>query len=137
MADVPPPFALHFAEGVEHFNAGRFWEAHESWETLWLVSDSEMRQFLQGLIQLAAAYLHLRRANFSGSIRLFDAALGRLEAIPDGYCGVAISDLTHHARDSRDLGARAKGSLSDPSDLSASAPTIVLTADWRSRVPPD
>lgn len=127
MADVPPPFAVHFAEGVEHFNAGRFWEAHESWETIWLVSDSEMRQFLQGLIQLAAAYLHLGRANFSGSIRLFDAALGRLATIPDGYCGVAISDLTRHARDSRDRGALAKGDVSTPG--------IVLAAGWKSLIP--
>lgn len=129
MDEVPPPFAEHFAQGVEHFNAGRFWDAHESWETLWLVSDSEMRQFLQGLIQLAAAYLHLGRANYSGAIRLFDAALGRLETIPDGYCGVAITDLTRHALDARERGALAKDAVS--------APGIVLAAGWQSRIPGD
>ena len=57
---VKPPFALHFLEGVERFNAAEFWNAHESWEILWLVAETDLDQFLQGLIQLAAAYHHLQ-----------------------------------------------------------------------------
>ena len=54
--DAKPDFATHFREGLAHFNNREFWEAHESWETLWLVAESDVEQFLQGLIQIAAAY---------------------------------------------------------------------------------
>lgn len=47
-------------EGVEHFNAGRFFEAHEVWEEVWRSTTPEPRQLLQGLIQIAVAMVHHR-----------------------------------------------------------------------------
>ena len=76
-------------EGIEHFNAMRFWEAHESWEEIWLHAEGDPRQFLQGLIQLAAAYHHMKRGTLRGGVRLFDAAMRRLGEFPEGYGGVA------------------------------------------------
>ena len=72
--------------GVAHFNAREFWDAHEAWEEIWLAAESEVEQFLQGLIQVAAAYHHLKRGTFSGGVRLFDAGLQRLQAFPPGFC---------------------------------------------------
>jgi len=72
--------------GIALFNAHEFWHAHEAWETLWLVAEGDRKQFLQGLIQLAAAYHHVKRGTSPrGSVRLFDAALGRLRPFPEGY----------------------------------------------------
>jgi len=89
-------------EGIEHFNAGRFWEAHESWEELWLPSVSEERQFLQGLIQLAAAYHHAQRGTLSGAVRLFDSALRRMLPFPDGHDAIdragAVAAAARHRR---------------------------------------
>ena len=96
MADHPgarPEFGPRFLEGVEHFNAREFWDAHESWEELWLAASSDLEQYLQGLIQLAAAYHHLQRGTLSGGIRLFDAALRRLEPFAESCCGIE----RHHA----------------------------------------
>lgn len=73
-------------KGIVQFNAHDFWHAHESWEELWLVAEGERKQFLQGLIQLAAAYHHVSRGTSSrGSVRLFEAALRRLEPFEEGY----------------------------------------------------
>ncbi len=44
-------------EGIEEFNAGRHWHAHESWEHLWLGLEGDDKVFVQGLI-MAAAMLH-------------------------------------------------------------------------------
>ena len=77
-----------FAAGVEHFNSLRFWEAHEAWEELWLVADGELVEFYQGLIQLAAAYHHMRRGTYRGAVRLFDAAWRRLKPYPAGFHGL-------------------------------------------------
>lgn len=83
-----PDYASHFLEGLDRFNARRFWDAHESWETIWLVAESDVEQFLQGLIQLAAAYHHIQRGTLRGAPRLFEAALKRLSAFPAGFSGV-------------------------------------------------
>jgi uncharacterized protein len=86
------------ARGVELFNAHRFWDAHEAWEELWLKSEGDQKQFLQGLIQLAAAYHHVQRGTFRGGVRLFDAALRRLEPFPPSHEGVERAEAVEAAR---------------------------------------
>ena len=88
-------FSLHpsaFQEGVTHFNNLEFWEAHESWESLWLAADGDLVEFYQGLIQLAAAYHHAKRGTLRGAVRLFDAAMRRLEPYPAGFLGIDRQD---------------------------------------------
>jgi predicted metal-dependent hydrolase len=92
-----PDFRSRFLQGVEHFNSREFWEAHESWEELWLVAESEAEQFLQGMIQMAAAYHHVQRGTVRGAVRLFDAAMRRLSAFPPGYCGIDRSRVEAQA----------------------------------------
>jgi hypothetical protein len=101
--------------GVELFNAQRFWDAHEAWEEPWLESTGEWRQFLQGLIQLAAAYVHVQRGTYSGGVRLFDAALRRLEPFPPGYAGVDRAAAVAAAVEHRARIARGEGI--DPGEL--------------------
>jgi len=98
---MKPDFAQHFLEGVDHFNAREFWDAHESWETLWLEADSDAVQFLQGLIQIAAAYHHVQRGTFRGAVRLFDAALRRLSAFPADFCNVDRAEAEEFSRRDR------------------------------------
>jgi uncharacterized protein len=90
------------AEGVALFNEQRFWHAHEAWETLWLKATGDEKQFLQGLIQLAAAYHHVQRGTYRGGVRLFDAALRRLAPFPPGHDGIgraeAVAAAERHRR---------------------------------------
>ena len=81
-------FREKLLEGVNLFNEKEFWHAHESWEELWLEAGTDLHQYLQGLIQLAAAYHHVKRGTFRGAVRLFDAALRRLSAFPQRFCGI-------------------------------------------------
>lgn len=75
--------------GVALFNDGRFWEAHEAWEGIWLAAEGDEKQFLQGLIQLAAAYHHVQRGTSPrGAVRLFEAALRRLAPFPPRHDGI-------------------------------------------------
>jgi len=93
-----PDFKHYFLEGIEHFNARRFWEAHEAWETLWLEAESDLEQFLQGLIQVAAAYHHIQRGTYRGAPRLFAAGLRRLEPFPVVCCGVDRGEVAAAAQ---------------------------------------
>jgi len=87
--------------GVQQYNSGYFFEAHETWEELWLQSPWPFRQFLQGLIQLAAAFVHLMRHEYPGVIRLLDEALAKIE---DGSMtmGVDAQRLAREVRAVRD-----------------------------------
>ena len=96
-----PDFAAHFRAGLDHFNAAEFWDAHESWETIWLEAESEVHLFLQGLIQLAAAYHHVKRGTYPGALRLFDAALLKLEKFPRRWCGIDRTSAEEAARGHR------------------------------------
>jgi len=98
---MKPDFTAFLARGVEHFNALEFWEAHEAWEEIWLAAESDVEQYLQGLIQLAAAYHHMRRGTLRGGVRLFDASLRRLAGFPPDYCGIDRSGAEAAARDHR------------------------------------
>jgi predicted metal-dependent hydrolase len=95
-----------FARGVDHFNALEFWEAHEAWEELWLEADGDLVEFYQGLIQLAAAYHHMKRGTFRGAVRLFDAALRRLEPFADGFHHLDRAAAVKSAREHRAFAER-------------------------------
>lgn len=43
------------------FNAGDYYEAHDVLEHLWLRTQDENHAFFKGLIQLAGAFVHLRK----------------------------------------------------------------------------
>ena len=44
-----------------HFNACEYYEAHEVLEVLWLRTSGTDRDFFKGLIQIAGAFVHLRK----------------------------------------------------------------------------
>jgi hypothetical protein len=49
-----------FRLGIELFNGGAFFEAHEAWEEIWRSTAPEPRTLFQGLIQVAAAMHQFR-----------------------------------------------------------------------------
>jgi uncharacterized protein len=75
------------------FNSGEFFKAHEVWEKIWLVAAEPDKIFLQGLIQLAAAFHHYSRGNRAGAQSLATAALEKLEKFPGDYSCVNLAAL--------------------------------------------
>jgi predicted metal-dependent hydrolase len=88
---LAPETEAALERGRALWNAGRFYESHEAWEEAWLREEGEVRALLQGLIQAAAAYVkaldHLRPG---GAVKLFTAALGRLEPLGEAPAGLAL-----------------------------------------------
>jgi uncharacterized protein len=87
-----------FERGVADFNAGRFFEAHEVWEELWLAAAEPEKTCLQGLIQVAAAFHHHGRGNARGAKSLLAAGIAKLARCPGDYRGVAIAELRREAK---------------------------------------
>src|SRR5437660_1618794 len=56
-------------QGIELFNTGHYWEAHEAWEGDWMPDRKGPDSgFYKGLIQVAAGCLHYTRRNRRGAL---------------------------------------------------------------------
>jgi hypothetical protein len=87
-----------FGEGLAHFNAKKFFEAHEFWEEIWLMESEPEKTFLQGLIQVAAAFHHRQRGNPEGLELLLAAGIVKLLRFPEDHHGLAIGELRENAK---------------------------------------
>ncbi len=83
-----------FARGIELFNAGRYFESHEILEQVWLRAAGASKQVVQGLIQAAAALLHLQRSNWNGARSLVHKAQFNLANAPDHFMGIALAEFS-------------------------------------------
>ena len=75
-----------FQAGVELFNRGYYWEAHEAWERLWHAAGRQgsLADLLKALIKLAAAGVKAREGNAAGVTRHAARAAELLAAVAAG-----------------------------------------------------
>jgi hypothetical protein len=105
-----------FDKGVREFNAGYFFECHDTLEDMWTGIRGPSRDFFQGLIQVSVAFYHLSNGNRAGAASMLRRALKRFEKYPDRYFGF---DLGRHRRELRGWQQRVEeGSALEP-DLGA------------------
>ena len=83
--------------GIENFNTGRFWHAHEDWEDLWKSlkgsAGKELVDGVQGLIQIAAMLLNHERKKVRGVTNLWVKSSAKLEPVIGGLFGIDVSRL--------------------------------------------
>jgi predicted metal-dependent hydrolase len=96
--EAPDREAELFARGVTLFNTRYFFEAHEAWEEIWLHTEPPEKTFLQGLIQVTAAFHHHSRNNLRGTKSLLRAGLMKLEDFPPHHRGLHVEKLRSVAR---------------------------------------
>ena len=82
-----------WAEGIELFNAGRFFDCHEAWEEVWKRASGAEKFFYQGMIQAAVAILHAERGNSRGARSTWDKARAKLDPLPAEHMGIALGEL--------------------------------------------
>lgn len=101
-----PTASREFLFGVDLFNAGFYWEAHEAWEGLWIAADrtGTTANFLKGLIKLAAAGVKAREGQAIGVQRHAMRANELLRIVratcsknQSRYAGLAFEDLIQSA----------------------------------------
>lgn len=69
-------------QAVAQFNAGEFFDCHETLEPLWQAATGDERIFLHAFIQLAAALHHHQRGNLRGARSVSQRALQKLNSLP-------------------------------------------------------
>jgi len=89
-------------QALDEFNDGYYFESHETLEDLWLITPWPERRFLQGVIQLAAAFVHVARGEYPGTVRLLDASAKKLREFAPSFLGVDVASLLESIGRSRD-----------------------------------
>lgn len=86
-SSLPPLVVL----GLELFNAGEYFEAHEVLETAWRAQREPVRELYRGILQIAVAYYHILHGNYRGAEKMFLRSRVWLEPFPDHCCGLDLA----------------------------------------------
>ena len=138
-AEAPGPDAWRdcgdYLYGIDLFNHGFFWEAHEAWEGLWVACGRKgaTASYLQGLINLAAAGFKARwghargmRANAETALRLLKAAESQLGGEARCYMGLDVGALADYA----ERLSKPERSAAAADDADTPGFDLVLRPDW-------
>src|SRR5262249_9669014 len=86
-------YPREYLEGVVQFNAGRYFEAHEIWEEIWLRSSGEEKIFYQMLIQSAVGLHHFERNNWTGARGMHRRVAEKLAVLPRVYMSLDLAEF--------------------------------------------
>jgi len=99
-AEPAPPALL---QAIHEFNAGEFFEQHETLELLWRATPGEIRHLYEGILQIGVGMHHLfKNRNFHGAAVKLDHGIRLLSAFPDSCHGVDVARLRRDALAARD-----------------------------------
>ena len=106
MTTSPERFPPGIAAAVRHFNAGRFFEAHEAFEALLDQVESDARwELAVALVQVAVAY-HKASGGHPGVERMLGLGAGKLASFPPVAYGIDVEALRRRIAD--DMAALAR-----------------------------
>ena len=89
----PQPLPDAVLRGLEYFNRGKFFEAHEYLEIAWRAEEGPIRDLYQGILQVGVGYYHLQRGNLAGARKMFARARRCLQIFPAVPCGIDVAGL--------------------------------------------
>jgi predicted metal-dependent hydrolase len=105
---------MSLARGLELIRAREYFDAHEELEDEWRGAPSAERDFLQGLVHVAVAWLHAERANRAGCERQLEKAARRLGPYAPEHRGVDVTRVLDDVAHARSLVADGSLELPDP-----------------------
>ncbi|HJW83240.1 MAG TPA: DUF309 domain-containing protein [Anaerolineae bacterium] len=85
--------------GIEEFNAGQYFEQHETLELVWRAEDRAVRDLYRGILQIGLAFLQIERGNAAGAIKMFERAFRWLEPFRPACQGVDVERLVRESRE--------------------------------------
>lgn len=92
------PQAL-FREGIDLFNAERYYDCHEVFEEIWTDSQAPDRRFLQALIHFAVGFHHHGRGNATGAVRQLRKGLKKISDYLPEWDGVRTGEIEREVRE--------------------------------------
>jgi uncharacterized protein len=85
-----PELVIH---GLELYNEGEYFEAHEVLETAWRAERGPVRELYRGILQAGVAYYHLLNGNYTGALKMISRCRPWLEPFGDSCRGINLARL--------------------------------------------
>lgn len=82
---------------TELFNDERYWEAHEVLEGVWKNSKGDEKLVVQGIILIAAAFVHMQKEEYSIAYTILKRALPKL--VLNNYQGIDVAMIREKVKD--------------------------------------
>lgn len=92
------PLPEEIRQGLEQFNAGEYFEQHETLEHAWRVETRPVREIYQGILQIGVACYQIQRGNYMGALKMLRRGLAHLSHAPDRCQGIDVARLREDAR---------------------------------------
>lgn len=104
--EVPPfkPKEEVLEEAVRYFNSERYWECHETLESVWRPAKGEEKRLVQGIILVCAALVHEQRGEPDVALGIYRRALPQIAWPERRYNGIDVPALRKHVEKSLALG---------------------------------
>ncbi|MBJ7363550.1 MAG: DUF309 domain-containing protein [Synechococcus sp. SupBloom_Metag_053] len=67
-----------FCSGIENFNDGQYYLAHDLFEDLWHDTQEPERRWIHGIVQISVAMYHKLNGNINGAILLLAEGIARI-----------------------------------------------------------
>ncbi len=81
-------------KGISLFNDGKYFDAHEAWEDIWLdEKDPDETNFLQGLLMVTGSFHHYIRRECKGAFELLIKSIPLLRAGLNAHPNLRLFDF--------------------------------------------
>ena len=87
------PLSETAVHGLELFNRGEYFEAHEVLEAAWNLDDSPAKELYRAVLQVAVTYYQIERGNYRGVMKMFLRLRQWIDPLPDECRGVNVAQL--------------------------------------------
>jgi hypothetical protein len=104
--EVPPfkPKEEVLEEAIGLFNSERYWECHETLESVWRTAKGGERSLVQGIILVCAALVHEQRGERDVALGIYRRALAQLAWAEKSYHGIDIPGFRRNVERSLERG---------------------------------
>jgi DNA-binding response OmpR family regulator len=79
--------------GIEEFNAGQYFEQHETLELVWRAERRPIRDLYRGVLQIGVGCLQVERGNAIGAMKMIDRAVKWLQPFRPACQGIDVDRL--------------------------------------------
>lgn len=91
-------YEAEYSQGIAHFNAHEFFEAHEVWEDIWARTSGRNQLFYKGLIHAAVALHHFGNGNLRGAKKVLGSCLQYLTPYAPTHLGLDLNSFLSQLR---------------------------------------
>jgi hypothetical protein len=86
------------ARAIDLFNTERFWRCHEVLEDIWKRSEGEEKKLLNGIILVAAAFVHFQKGEDEICVGILRRAYDKIRSCSGKYHGINLDLLLENLK---------------------------------------